>query len=60
VSDLARRRKVAKRLAACSPPVDEASLVADKLIGPGGEAETRAVSDEDLEEAHTAATTDEP
>jgi hypothetical protein len=56
---LARRWKVAKRLA-CSPPVDEASLVADKLIGLGGEAETLAVSDEDLEEAHTAATTDEP
>jgi hypothetical protein len=39
-------------------PVDEASYVADKLTGLGGTAETHSVSDEAVEEAQTAATTD--
>ncbi len=38
-------------------PVSEAAFVADKLTALGGTAETHAVSDEAVEEAHTAATT---
>ena len=41
-------------------PVYEASMVAGKLTDLGGTAEAYEVSDEALEEAHTAATTDEP
>lgn len=40
-------------------PVSEADFVAGKLTELGGAAETHDVSDEDLEEAHAAATTDE-
>ena len=40
-------------------PVAEAKFVADKLTELGGVAETHDVSDEDLEEAHTAATADQ-
>ncbi len=40
-------------------PVDEATFVADKLTDLGGTAETHSVSDEAVEEAQTAATTDE-
>jgi hypothetical protein len=40
-------------------PVSEAGFVAGKLTELGGAAEAHEVSDEDLEEAHTAATTDE-
>jgi hypothetical protein len=40
-------------------PVSEATFVADKLTDLGGAAEAHAVSDEALEEAHAAATTDE-
>ncbi len=40
-------------------PVSEAKLVADKLTELGGAAETHEVSDEALEEAHAAATTDQ-
>ena len=39
-------------------PVSEAKFVADKLTELGGAAETHEVSDEALEEAHAAATTD--
>ena len=40
-------------------PVAEAAFVADKLTDLGGTAETHSVSDEAVEEAQTAATTDE-
>jgi len=40
-------------------PVSEAKFVADKLTELGGAAETHEVSDEALEEAHAAATTDQ-
>jgi len=40
-------------------PVSEADFVASKLTELGGAAETHDVSDEALEEAHAAATTDE-
>ncbi|MGH3180405.1 MAG: hypothetical protein ACRDOE_00620 [Streptosporangiaceae bacterium] len=40
-------------------PVSEAKFVADKLTELGGAAETHDVSDEALEEAHAAATTDQ-
>ena len=40
-------------------PVSEATIVADKLPDLGGTAETHSVSDEAVEEAQTAATTDE-
>jgi len=40
-------------------PVSEGTFVADKLTELGGTAETHAVSDEAVEEAQTAATTDE-
>lgn len=40
-------------------PVSDADIVADKLTQLGGAAETRTVSDEALEEAHTAVTADE-
>ena len=40
-------------------PVSEATIVADKLTDLGGTAETHSVSDEVVEEAQTAATTDE-
>jgi len=40
-------------------PVSEADFVAGKLTDLGGAAETHDVSDETLEEAHAAATTDE-
>ena len=40
-------------------PVSEAKVVADKLTELGGVTETHEVSDEALEEAHTAATTDQ-
>jgi len=40
-------------------PVSEAKFVADKLTELGGAAETHDVSDEDLEEAHAAATADQ-
>jgi hypothetical protein len=40
-------------------PVSEATFVADKLTGLGGAVETHSVSDEAVEEAQTAATTDE-
>ncbi len=40
-------------------PVSDADIVADKLTQLDGAAETHTVSDEALEEAHTAATTDE-
>jgi hypothetical protein len=40
-------------------PVSEATFVADKLTELGGVAETHDVSDEDLEEAHAAATADQ-
>jgi uncharacterized membrane protein len=40
-------------------PVSEADFVAGKLTELGGAAEAHDVSDEDLEEAHAAATTDE-
>ena len=39
-------------------PVSEATFVADKLADLGGTAETHPVSDEAVEEAQTAATTD--
>jgi len=39
--------------------VSEANLVADKLTELGGAVETHAISDKTLEEAHTAATTDQ-
>jgi hypothetical protein len=41
-------------------PVSEASIVARKLTDLGGTAEAHDVSDEALEEAHTAATADQP
>jgi hypothetical protein len=40
-------------------PVSEATIVAGKLTDLGGTAETHSVSDEAVEEAQTAATTDE-
>jgi len=40
-------------------PVSEANFVADKLTELGGVAETHEVSDENLEEAHAAATADQ-
>jgi hypothetical protein len=40
-------------------PVSEAKFVADKLTELGGVAETHDVSDEDLDEAHAAATADQ-
>jgi len=40
-------------------PVSEATVVADKLTELGGTAETHSVSDEAVEEAQTAAATDE-
>ena len=40
-------------------PVSEAAVVADKLTGLGGAVETHLVSDEAVEEAQTAAATDE-
>lgn len=40
-------------------PVSEATFVADKLTALGGTAETHPVSDEAVEEAHTATTTDQ-
>jgi len=40
-------------------PVSEADFVAGKLAELGGAAEAHGVSDEDLEEAHAAAATDE-
>jgi uncharacterized membrane protein len=40
-------------------PVSEANFVADKLTELGGVAETHEVSDEALDEAHAAATTDQ-
>jgi hypothetical protein len=40
-------------------PVSEATFAADKLTELGGAAETHDVPDEALEEAQTAATTDE-
>jgi len=40
-------------------PVSEANFVADKLTELGGVAETHDVSDEDLDEAHAAATADQ-
>jgi hypothetical protein len=40
-------------------PVSEATVVADKLTGLGGTVETHSVSDEAVEEAQTASTTDE-
>ena len=40
-------------------PVSEAQFVSDKLAELGGAAETHEVSDEALEEAHAAATTDQ-
>jgi hypothetical protein len=40
-------------------PVSEAKVVADKLTELGGVAETHDVSDEDLDEAHAAATADQ-
>ena len=40
-------------------PVSETSVVASKLTDLGGTTESHEVSDEVLEEAHTAATTDE-
>jgi hypothetical protein len=40
-------------------PVSEAKFVADKLTELGGAAETHEVSDEALEQAHAAATTDQ-
>jgi hypothetical protein len=40
-------------------PVSGATFVADKLTELGGVAETHEVSDEALEEAHAAATTDQ-
>jgi hypothetical protein len=41
-------------------PVSETSVVASKLTDLGGTTEAHVVSDEVLEEAHTAVTTDEP
>ena len=41
-------------------PVAEASFVAVKLTELGGAAEAYEVPDEDLEEAHTAATAEKP
>jgi uncharacterized membrane protein len=40
-------------------PVSEATVVADRLTGLGGTVETHSVSDEAVEEAQTASTTDE-
>ena len=40
-------------------PVSEATVVADKLTDLGGTVETHSVSDEAVEEAQTAATTDQ-
>ena len=40
-------------------PVSEATVVADKLADLGGTVETHSVSDDAVEEAQTAATTDE-
>jgi len=39
-------------------PVSEATVVADRLTGLGGAAETHSISDEAVEEAQTAAATD--
>ena len=48
-----------KAAVAVLAPVSEASVVASKLTDLGGTTEAHEVSDEALEEAHTAATTDE-
>ena len=48
-----------KAAVAVLAPVSEATVVADKLTELGGTAETHPVSDEAVEQAQTAATTDE-
>lgn len=62
--DKADRERIGRELAGGKAavgvlaPVSEAGFVADRLTALGGTAETHAVPEETLEEAHTAATAD--
>ena len=56
---IGRELEGGKAAVAVLAPVSDASAVASKLTDLGGTTEAHDVSDEALEEAHTAATTDE-
>ena len=57
---IGRELKGGKAAVGVLAPVSEASIVARELTDLGGTAEAHDVSDEALEEAHTAATADQP
>lgn len=57
---IGRELEGSKTAAGVLAPVSESKIVASKLATLGGTTETHEVSDEALEEAHTAAMTQEP